>query len=372
MTSPRDPQANEYTHVRGTRDDLFDRLTVSELCKGWPVYRDASEWKNYRSLFAEDAYVWTTWSKRLHIDAFIAASKKGKAAGDFIMHRECGTLVDLNPATGRAVGKMKATITQRFRQPVTVTAALSTTDAAVKAAADNDNDLEYDVDCDCQFHFFCYKDTTATTTTTTAAAAAEGGPGSGSQWKVKYVKLIYSKDKVVPADGRRVPEFSAAELAPFPQGYKYLGAAQARLGHDMDLELPTPGDEARWVDLYDKMAEWLDGSEDVDLVGCGRGRGGGDGAVLSSGGAAPAAAATNAGSTGTTGTAPATSADAAATTCPSTTSSSSSNHAGGTVCDALSSISAKVGEIKERAGGGSSGSLQRNNKKRSPSCDKCE
>ncbi|KAE9389460.1 hypothetical protein BT96DRAFT_1003224 [Gymnopus androsaceus JB14] len=31
----------------------------------------------------------------------------GKAKGDFIMHRECGTLVDLNPATNRAIGKMK-------------------------------------------------------------------------------------------------------------------------------------------------------------------------------------------------------------------------------------------------------------------------
>jgi len=60
MTSPRDPQDNEYVHIRGTQADLLDRLAVSELCKGWPVYRDASEWKNYRSLFAEDAYVWTS------------------------------------------------------------------------------------------------------------------------------------------------------------------------------------------------------------------------------------------------------------------------------------------------------------------------
>lgn len=60
MTSPQDPQAREYAHIRGTRDDLLDRLAVSELCKGWPVYRDASEWKNYRLLFADDAYVWTS------------------------------------------------------------------------------------------------------------------------------------------------------------------------------------------------------------------------------------------------------------------------------------------------------------------------
>ncbi|KAH7041562.1 uncharacterized protein B0I36DRAFT_230170, partial [Microdochium trichocladiopsis] len=254
MTSPRDPQAKEYTHVRGTTEDLLDRLAVSELCKGWPVYRDASEWKNYRSLFAEDAYVWTTWSKRLHIDDFIAASKKGKAAGDFIMHRECGTLVDLNPATGRAVGKMKATITQRFVERRSAAASAAASGSSHRDDTSSSSSIiEYDVDCDCQFHFFCERSTSSTSSTR-------------GRWKVKYVKLIYSKDKVVPVDGgRQAPVFSPEELAPFPAGYKYLGAAQARLGHDMDLTLPTPGDERRWLDLYAKMGQWLDGAEDVDL-----------------------------------------------------------------------------------------------------------
>lgn len=48
-----------FSHIDGTQQELLDRLAVAELCKGWPVYRDASEWKKYRSLFAEDAYVWT-------------------------------------------------------------------------------------------------------------------------------------------------------------------------------------------------------------------------------------------------------------------------------------------------------------------------
>lgn len=171
------------------------------------------------------------------------------------MHRECGTLVDLNPATGRAVGKMKATITQRFVEKKNNDKTRFGRDDATAVASD-DIPLEYDVDCDCQFHFFCER------SSTTADAAFKG------DWVVKYVKLIYSKDKIVPVDGQRVPQFTPAELKPYPQGYKYLGAAQARLGHDMDLELPTPKDERRWLDLYGKMAEWLGGSEDVDLVGC--------------------------------------------------------------------------------------------------------
>jgi hypothetical protein len=60
MTSPQDPHTKIYSHNNGSVSELLDRLAISELCKGWPVYRDASEWKNYRSLFTEDATVWTS------------------------------------------------------------------------------------------------------------------------------------------------------------------------------------------------------------------------------------------------------------------------------------------------------------------------
>ncbi|PYI34951.1 hypothetical protein BP00DRAFT_433271 [Aspergillus indologenus CBS 114.80] len=113
-------------------------MCVSELCKGWPVYRDASEWNHYRHLFAkEGAFVFTTWSGGLPIDDIIYTSIKGRANGDFIMHRETGTLVDLNPATQRAVGKMKATITQRFSW---------------------DDGVDFDVECNCRFINFCLKE----------------------------------------------------------------------------------------------------------------------------------------------------------------------------------------------------------------------
>lgn len=49
------------SHINGTTEEILARYCITELCKGWPVYRDASEWKNYRSLFAkEGAYVWTS------------------------------------------------------------------------------------------------------------------------------------------------------------------------------------------------------------------------------------------------------------------------------------------------------------------------
>ncbi|KAI0166205.1 hypothetical protein GGR57DRAFT_16525 [Xylariaceae sp. FL1272] len=241
MTTPMDPQSEIYSHANGHVSDLLDRLAVSEICKGWPVYRDASEWKNFRSLFCEDAFVWTTWSKRQSIDNFIRVSKEGKARGDFIMHRECGTSVELNPETDRAVGKMKATITQRF---------------TIKGDADRGVEpIVFDVDCDCRFHFFCLKQ-----------------QGDYPQWKVRYVKLIYEKDKVVPVDGKSMPTFSQEMLRRCPEGYQYLGAAQRMLGHDIDEFLPTIQGKGKgaahllWLDMYEKMRQWLEGADDIDLL----------------------------------------------------------------------------------------------------------
>ncbi|KAK4098949.1 hypothetical protein N658DRAFT_488113 [Parathielavia hyrcaniae] len=236
MTSPADPHTKRYSHINGTSEEILNRLAVSELCKGWPVYRDASEWQNYRDLFTEDAHVWTTWSGPLHVDDFISVSKAGKEKGVFIMHRECGTLVELSGNADRAIGKMKATITHRFTfDPAT--GARGTTPEAETA--------EFDVDCDCRFIFFCEKN-----------------PAT-KQWKAKYVKLFYEKDKVVPTDGCTVPKFDKEELDKIPKGYKYLGAAQARLGYEIDLDLPTASG-VLWDRMYGEMEKWLDGKA-VDL-----------------------------------------------------------------------------------------------------------
>ena len=51
----------QTSHINGSTEEVLARYMITELCKGWPVYRDASEWQNYRSLFTKkDAYVFTS------------------------------------------------------------------------------------------------------------------------------------------------------------------------------------------------------------------------------------------------------------------------------------------------------------------------
>ncbi|RSH95767.1 hypothetical protein EHS25_000859 [Saitozyma podzolica] len=188
------PQESEKVHsnnINGTNDEILARQCIQELCKGWPVYRDFSEWHNYRSLFTkEGAYVWTTWSGGLSIEKFIEVSIAGRARGDNIAHRENGVLANVNLKTGRGIGKMKATITQRLTM----------------------QGIPFDIDCDCRFIFFCKLE--------------------GKEWKAQYVKLFYEKDKVVPVDGKTVPDFPKEELAKYTQGISTChGRMDPRQGH---------------------------------------------------------------------------------------------------------------------------------------------
>lgn len=144
------------------------------------------------------------------------------------MHRENGTLVDLNTSTSRSIGKMKATITQRFSY----------------------QGVPFDVDCDCEFIFFCQK-------------TAQG-------WKARFVKLFYDKDKLVmvgpPTEDavRKMAElFKDEELDKYPRGYAYLAVAQHMIGHPIDNELPTL-DNDYFFKMYEAMKDWLEGKE-VDL-----------------------------------------------------------------------------------------------------------
>lgn len=156
-------------------------------------------------------------------------------AGAFIMHRCHGISTDIEPTAMRAVTKMKATITQRF---------------------DLDG-VEADAESDCRFCFFWVK-------------TDEG------EWKARFVRHWYEKDKLIPLNPAKVPKLDEEKLKAYPSGYRYLAYCQEKtMGVKVLLDMPghrrehgaPDGSEAaakKHDELYWYCKKWLDG-EDITM-----------------------------------------------------------------------------------------------------------
>lgn len=155
----------------------------------------------------------------------------------FIMHRCHGISTDIDQSGTRAATKMKATITQRFWL----------------------DDCEVDAEADCRFIFFWAK--------------KYNSEVQQHEWKAKFVRHWYEKDKLVPVDPRQVPTLDEKLLQSFPPGYRYLAYCQQKvMGVKVDAGLPGHIREwlngGKWVTsaekhdlLYLRVKEWLDGRE---------------------------------------------------------------------------------------------------------------
>lgn len=106
--------------------------------------------------------------------------------GAFIMHRIPGSNADINSEATRSVSKMEATISHR---PVLKTV------VGKYCAADTDSDGR-----------FC-----------SLFQRMESG-----EWKARYVKHWYEKDKLIPIIPNLVPELDERELQRFSVGNRYL------------------------------------------------------------------------------------------------------------------------------------------------------
>jgi hypothetical protein len=185
-------------------------------------------------LFHPTAHIYTTWTGRTHYLDFIKASQAGMDKGAFIMHRCHGVTTDIAPDGIRAVTKMKATITQRF----------------------NLQGCEVDAESDCRFCFFWQKETE--------------GELQG-QWRARFVRHWYEKDKLICVDPRKVPQLDDEKLKNFPTGYKYLAYCQEEtMGVKVMLDMPGHRREPDTLCgkkhdlLYWQSKKWVEG-EDVDI-----------------------------------------------------------------------------------------------------------
>lgn len=186
---------------------------MREICEGWPCYRDAAEWSNYRNVFHDDAYIATSWSQG-PIDTFIEESKHGFAnQKDFfyILHRITGQTVDVQG--NEAVSKMKVTVACR----ITI------------------DGIEMDNEADCRFFSLPEK--------------------RKGRWGVMFYTLLFEKDKMVPVNGNRASEVPEKEVEGYPAGYRCLCWCEAKVGRPPKLDLNAHGKE-RDV-LYGKCKDWL-------------------------------------------------------------------------------------------------------------------
>lgn len=173
--------------------------------------------------------MYTTWSGRVSYKDFIVASKAGMDKGAFIMHRCHGITTDITPDAVRAVTKMKATITQRFRI----------------------DDAEVDAEADCRFCFFFEK--------------VDG------RWGAHFVRHWYEKDKLIPVNPDKFPRLDEKKLLSYPEGYKCLAYCQElTMGVTVLRDMPghkrhvgTTSGEKHDL-LYRLTKDWLDG-KDIDV-----------------------------------------------------------------------------------------------------------
>ncbi|GAA5941612.1 uncharacterized protein JCM15063_001636 [Sporobolomyces koalae] len=229
--SPPLPAATLASSLSTDSKQIVDRYLCREVMEGFPVHRDACEWTKLRAVFAEEAYVFTTWSGGVPIDEFINISETGFKKGVKIAHRVNGSTVDLaisGNGTGlRALGKLKATITQRFKMP---------------CIDGSDTPCEVDIDADCRLCFFLEKD--------------EHGA-----WKTHFFKGIYERDRPHPIDPTRLPLFDREKLSSFPEGYRHLGYCQEEIaGYRVKRDLPQSRGEAH-DQFYQSFIEWLEGAD---------------------------------------------------------------------------------------------------------------
>ena len=147
-------------NANGTDADALERCKIREICEGWGAYRDAAEWKSFRSMFHDDAYIATSWSQG-PIDSFIEASKQAFADQSqgmfYILHR------------------INVTITCR-------------------ATIDG---IEMDNEADCRFFFLLEK--------------------RGGRWGVVFYTLLFDKDKMVPVNPTKgCSEIPEEEVEKYP------------------------------------------------------------------------------------------------------------------------------------------------------------
>lgn len=196
-----------------------DRRDIRDLIEGWAVWRDAGEWERFATVWHDDAWMMTTWSKSLATE-FMARSRAVFERGIEVMHTLGGSVIDV--AGNRATAQTKAEILQRGEV----------------------HGVLVDVQCKARF-----------------VDALEKRDG---RWGIMFRQPVYDLDRMTPVDpGARV-SLDPALLAQFPSGYRHLAYLQKQQGMEVYRNMPgTRGPEIERLRV--SMKCWLRG-DPVDFA----------------------------------------------------------------------------------------------------------
>jgi hypothetical protein len=190
---------------------LQDRLLIRELVENWVLYRDAGDWKRFRTVWHDDGRMMATWCQA-DASGFIEASKQGWAKGVSILHFLGGSTIDVRGE--RAIAQTKMTISQR---------------AAVEGVV-------VDVVCTGRFYDFIER--------------------RQGKWGLVLRQPIYEKDRMDPVDPALRLSLDSTVLAQFPEGYRHLAYLQSHIGYEVKKDMPgLKGPEVEA--LYARGNAWL-------------------------------------------------------------------------------------------------------------------
>jgi hypothetical protein len=190
-----------------------DRQAIRELIENWVVWRDASDWDRFRTVWHPEGRMMATWFQG-PAEEFIKVSQEGFDRGVRILHFLGGSSVDV--AGDRAIAQTKMTISQR---------------AAV-------HDVLCDVVCTGRFYDFIER--------------------RDGHWGIVLRQPIYEKDRMDPVDPAARLELDRDLLGRFPEGYRHLAYLQAGIGYQVKVDMPgLTGPEVEA--LYQRGARWLAG-----------------------------------------------------------------------------------------------------------------
>ncbi len=193
--------------------ELIEKLAIREVVENWVMWRDAGDWKRFRTVWHDDGRMMATWFQGT-ADEFIRVSQEGWSRGVSILHFLGGSSIEV--AGERAISQTKMTISQRAKV----------------------HDVSCDVVCTGRFYDFFEK--------------------RSGRWGVVLRQPIYEKDRMDPVDPSKTLQLDSKLLETFPEGYRHLAYLQSGIGYKVKPDMPgLKGPEVEA--LYERGKKWLAG-----------------------------------------------------------------------------------------------------------------